>query len=185
MPKKNGTGVTRREVVKLAAGAVVAAPTLKGVLRAAPQQAAVKSPRFFTREEFAVVDELTEIIIPTDEHSPGARAARCAEYIDQRLAEAFEDEPRKLWREGLKSVEALAREMNGRAFMQSPPEQRLAVVARMAANEKNPEKAEEKFFAELKARTAHAYYTSKIGLHEELEYKGNTYQREYAGELPG
>jgi hypothetical protein len=176
--------VTRREAVKLAAGAVVAAPMLKDMLQAAPKQAAGKAPLFFTRDEFALVDELTEIIIPTDEHSPGARAAKCAEYIDSRLSEAFEDEPRRLWREGLKAVEALSREMHGKAFMQSSPDERVAVVARMAANEQNLQKAEEKFFAELKARTAHAYYTSQIGLRQELEYKGNSYQRQYAGELP-
>jgi hypothetical protein len=176
--------VTRRGVMKLAAGAAAAAPTLKGVLQAAPQQAAEKSPLFFTREEFALVDELTEIIIPADEHSPGARAAKCTAYIDYRLSEAFEAEPRQLWREGLKAVEALSREMSGRPFLRSSPGERVAVVARMAANEKNPQKPEEKFFAELKGRTAHAYYTSQIGLRQELEYKGNSYQREYAGELP-
>jgi hypothetical protein len=176
--------VTRREAVKLAAGAVVAAPMLKDMLQAAPKQAAGKAPLFFTRDEFALVDELTEIIIPTDEHSPGARAAKCAEYIDYRLSEAFDDEPRKVWREGLRAVEALARAMNGKTFMQSSPDERVAVVARMAANEQNPQKPEEKFFAELKGRTAHAYYTSQIGLRQELEYKGNSYQREYAGELP-
>jgi hypothetical protein len=175
--------VTRREAVKLAAGAVAAVPAMKDTLRAAPKRAQ-KAPLFFTREEFALADELVEIIIPADEHSPGARAAKCAEYIDSRLSEAFEDEPRRLWREGLKAVEALSREMHGKAFMQSSPDERVAVVARMAANEQNPQKAEEKFFAELKARTAHAYYTSQIGLRQELEYKGNSYQRQYAGELP-
>lgn len=182
--RKSAGRVSRREMVKLTAGAAVAAPLLKEAIAAAPQQATGKAPLFFTRDEFAMVDELTEIIIPTDNHSPGARAAKCAEYIDFRLSEAFDDEPRKLWREGLRLVNALSEEMHGKLFMHAAPEQRTVVVARMAANERRPQKPEEKFFAELKARTAHAYYTSKIGLHQEMEYKGNTYQKEYAGELP-
>ncbi len=37
----------------------------------------------------------------------------------------------------------------------------------------------------LKSATIHAYYTSKIGIHDDLDYKGNVFQRgEYAGYLP-
>jgi hypothetical protein len=71
--------------------------------------------------------------------------------------------------------------MNGRPFMQASQDQRVAVLTRMAGNESNPEKPEEKFFVELKSRVARAYYTSKIGIHDELEYKGNTYLKEFAG----
>jgi len=128
-----------------------------------------------------MVDELSELIIPTDEHSQGARAAKVAEYIDRRLAESFEDEPKTQWREGLKLVDQISVEMNGRPFMQASQDQRVAVLTRMAGNESNPERPEEKFFVELKSRVARAYYTSKIGIHDELEYKGNTYLREFAG----
>ena len=44
-----------------------------------------------------------------------------------------------------------------------------------------PVTPEEHFFGELKSRTVHAYYTSKTGIHQELEYKGNTYQKEFSG----
>src|SRR5262249_30533906 len=132
-----------------------------------------KGPRFFTREEFAVVDELSDMIIPTDEHSPGARAAGCAAYIDGRLAESWTEEPKTEWREGLKRIEAISQEMPGKPFMQSTPAERLALLTRIAQNERDPQKPEERFFRELKGSTAHAYYTSKIGIHQEMEYKGN------------
>ena len=176
-------GVGRREMMKLAAGAVIA-PALpqtgpKNSRR--PAKAQNKAHRFFTPDEFATVDELSELIIPTDEHSPGARAAKVAEYIDRRLAESFGDEPKLQWREGLKLVDQISVEMNGRPFMQASQDQRVAVLARMARKESNPERPEEKFFVELKSRVARAYYTSKTGIHDELEYKGNTYLREFAG----
>jgi Gluconate 2-dehydrogenase subunit 3 len=47
------------------------------------------APLFFTKDEFALLDTLTEILIPTDEHSPGAHAAGVAAYIDRTVAEAF------------------------------------------------------------------------------------------------
>jgi len=182
--------LTRREMLKLAAGAVVAAPLVglsdaKAAISSAVNATAVTTqapaPRFFTREEFALVDELTELIIPTDEHSPGARAAACAAYIDARLAEAFTDAPKTAWRDGLKLIDAIAQEMHGRPFMQATPEQRVAVLMRISKNETHPQKPEEMFFNELKGRTAHAYYTSKIGIHQEMEYKGNTYLKEFVG----
>jgi hypothetical protein len=168
----------RREMLQLTAGAAIGARLMK---LEAPAQTKTKHA-FFTPDEFTMVDELSEMIIPTDDHSPGAHAAGVAAYIDASLAESFMDEPKTRWREGLKSVNDLSTEMNGKAFMAATPEQRLAVLTRMAQNEEKPEKPEELFFRELKGRTAYAYYTSKIGIHTEMEYKGNTYQRVYAGE---
>ena len=56
-----------------------------------------------------------------------------------------------------------------------------ALVARLAANERNAESEEDRFFVEFKRRVVHAYYTSRIGIHDELEYKGNVMLEEFAG----
>ena len=161
---------SRRELFRLAAGAVAAAPL-----------AAQPAVRFFTPTEFRMVDELSESIIPADDHSAGARAAQVAAYIDQSLAESFDETQREDFREGLQVVDKLCHEMHGVSFVDATPEQRVAVVARMARNEKNPKKPEEHFFANIKDRTAHAYYSSKIGIHQEIEYKGNTMLNEFVG----
>ncbi len=173
--------LTRREVIKLGAGAAIAATVVGLNSKALGQSAQDKAPLFFTKQEFALVDELTELIIPADDHSPGARAAQVAGYIDFRLSESFEEQPKTLWREGLKLVEQLSQEMHGKPFLESSQEQRIALLTRIAQNELKPVKPEELFFRELKARTARAYYSSKIGIHTEMEYKGNTYLKEFAG----
>ena len=171
----------RREMLKATTAAMIAAPLLgtENTLAAMVQS---KAPLFFTREEFAMVDELTEIIIPADEHSPGARAAKVAEYIDFRLSESFTEEPQQMWRDGLKLIDIISREMNSKTLMQASPEERVALVTRIAKNEMKPQMPEEKFFVELKHHTARAYYSSKIGIHTEMEYKGNTYLKEFVGE---
>jgi hypothetical protein len=51
----------------------------------------------------------------------------------------------------------------------------------MAQNEAQPKRPEEVFFAELKSRVVHAYYTSEIGIQRDMEYKGNTYLAEFVG----
>ena len=173
-------GLTRRELIKLGASAAVAA-TLIGLDSGVAQAAQDKSPLFFTKEEFALVDELTELIIPADEHSAGARAAQVARYIDFRLSESFEDQPKTIWRDGLKLIEQLSQEMHAKRFLEASHEQRVALLTRISENEMKPQKPEELFFKELKASTTHAYYSSKIGIHDEMEYKGNTYLKEFVG----
>jgi hypothetical protein len=167
--------ITRREMLE-ATAAAMALPLVAGAI---PQGTA---GTFFTPAELALVDELSDMIIPTDAKSPGARAAGVAAYIDARLAESFEPEPRTRWRTGLEAVEALSRELNGKAFLQATPAQRLAVLTRMAVHESDPKTPAEHFFREIKGSTIRAYYTSKIGIHTDQEYKGNVVQPgEYAG----
>ncbi|MFN0084360.1 MAG: gluconate 2-dehydrogenase subunit 3 family protein [Blastocatellia bacterium] len=175
-PEMEAPGVTRREALRLAAGAVMAPPLLQAHPRAK------RPPRFLTPAELALLDELSELILPADGHSPGARAARAAEFINRQLAETRDEAQKLQWREGLRLIDRISGEMTGRPFLRATPDQRIALLTRISRGEADPELPEEKFFAELKSRVAHAYYTSKIGIHDELEYMGNTYLREFAGE---
>ena len=72
--EKATANVGRREMMKLTAGAVIA-PALPQTKPRRAVKAQSRRYRFFTPDEFAMVDELSELIIPTDDHSPGARAA--------------------------------------------------------------------------------------------------------------
>jgi hypothetical protein len=172
--------MTRREMLGATAAALVLPLLSPRLLRAGSPF--TLSARFFTPAEFALVDELTEMIIPTDDHSPGARAARVAGDIDRRLSESFEPAWPATWRSGLQSVDALSRELNEKTFMQATADERLAVLTKMAAGEAAPKTPSEKFFNELKGATVGSYYTSKIGIHVDQQYKGNVYQQgEYAG----
>jgi hypothetical protein len=138
--------------------------------------------RFLTPAELALLDELSELIIPADAHSPGARAAGVAGFIDARLAESLEPDWQARWRSGLQAVDGLSRDLNGKPFLQAAPAQRAKVLTRMAAGESDPKAPVERFFKELKWWTVFGYYTSKIGIHADQEYKGNVYQ---AGEFAG
>src|SRR5262245_26243011 len=99
--ERETSGVGSSAMMQLAAGAIIppALPQTGPKKRRPPAKAQSNTHRFFTPDEFAMVDELSELIIPADEHSPGARAAKVAEYIDGRLADSFGDEPKMQWRE--------------------------------------------------------------------------------------
>ena len=51
----------------------------------------------------------------------------------------------------------------------------------ISKHEFHPKTPEEQFFNDLKAGTAFAYYTTDIGIHKEMEYKGNVYLKEFVG----
>lgn len=173
--------INRRDMLKATAAAVALPAVLGKCAPGAPGESG--APKFFTAAEFALVDEMSDMIIPTDAQSAGARAAACAAFIDGSLAEAFEKDDGQKWRTGIAAVEALSREMNGgKTFMQSTPEQRLALLTRIAAAEKDPQTEAEKFFKQIKGSTINAYYSSKIGIHDDQHYKGNVIQPgEFAG----
>jgi hypothetical protein len=173
--------LSRRDLIKLGAAATLTVSLGVGEALAQPSVPGTTSPAFFTPDEFALLDELSEMIIPADAHAPGARAAKVAAYIDARLAEAWDQKDKETWRAGLKLVEQLSREANGKPFLQSSPDERLAILTRMAQNEGKPQSPEEAFFAALKFRVVHAYYTSEIGIRQEIEYKGNIYLTEFVG----
>ena len=170
-------GLSRREMLEVTAAALTAPLLNVGPATAPPAPALPSAPKFFTAPEFALLDELSDLIIPTDAHSPGARVAGVATYIDFRLSESLDTDQQAKWHSGLAAVDALSQELHGKPFLQGTPEQRLAVLTKMAAGEKDPKTPAEHFFQQLKGWTVRAYYTSKVGLQADQRYQGNVYQR--------
>jgi hypothetical protein len=139
------------------------------------------APLFFTKDEFALLDALTDLIIPTDEHSPGAHEAGVAAFIDKRTAEAFLAENKESWRKGLAAINDLSQSTCQCAFLKASREQQTDMLAKLAAKEHDPKTEPEKFFTQLKQTTAFGYYSSSIGIHQEINYKGNVLLEQFVG----
>lgn len=137
--------------------------------------------RFFTPAQHALVEELCETIIPADSHSGGAKAAKVADYIDQVLRETYDDSQRALWHEGLRLLDLMSQHYSGKTFVNASPEQRVAILTVLSDHDNMTDLPEVRFFIEAKRMTIRGYYTSKIGIHDELEYKGNRILQEYVG----
>lgn len=165
----------RRDVLELTvlSAAAVSAPAQEHQHAAAAAGAtpAVSAPVFHTKSEFALLDQLTELIIPTDAHSPGAREAKVAAYIDQLLTEAPAQEQAN-WRRDLAAVDAEAREQHRKPFLECSAAEQDLVMKKMAEGEMSPKTDLHRFFIRLKSRTQSGYYTSSIGLLKDLQYKG-------------
>ncbi|MFN7995110.1 MAG: gluconate 2-dehydrogenase subunit 3 family protein [Bryobacteraceae bacterium] len=137
-------------------------------------------PRFFSDREYRVIDELTEILIPADDQSPGAHAAGVRLYIDTVL-HYDSSGGQQQWRNGLAAVEATAKTQFAHGFLECTGSQKEQVVATMARNEKSPATELERFFAVLKQLTVEAFTLSDIGMKEYLGYKGGAAIAEFPG----
>ena len=137
--------------------------------------------RFFTPAQHTLVEELSETVIPADSHSGGAKAAKVADFIEQVVRESTDDEQQAIWREGLRLIESMSQHYNGKSFVAASAEEKTAVLKVLSDNEHMTELPEVKFFKELKHLTVRGYYTSKIGIHDDLEYKGNRILQEFVG----
>ena len=137
--------------------------------------------RFFTPAQHTLVEELSETIIPADSHSGGAKAAKVADYIEQVLREGVDDNQKSVWREGLRLIDLMSQHYNAKSFIESSSEERVAVLTVLSDNDHMTDLPEVKFFRELKHLTIRGYYTSKIGIHDELEYKGNRMMAQFVG----
>jgi hypothetical protein len=178
--------LSRRDALRIAIGVGAAAmiPLVPAEVAAAAQRAVAGGKtvalKFFTAAQHRTVDALTEVIIPSDERSPGARAARVADYLDFVLNESSA-EARQAWKDGLASLDAVSTTQFARPFADLTAEQQIAIVTEAARNEGSPTTPLEGFFGEAKGRTIHGYYTSEIGIHQELRYKGNQFLPEFIG----
>jgi hypothetical protein len=131
-------------------------------------------PAFFARDDFAALQAFTEILIPTDD-TPGAREAHCAHFIDFVL-QASEEAPetQKQWRAALTTLRDLG-------FHAADAKDREAIVAAMAAPERDRGTTHAGYatYRLIKQQTAFAFYTSRAGMIETLDYKGNSYNASF------
>jgi hypothetical protein len=173
----------RRSVLKIfgAIGATCAYPfasdelygqTVAGAHQHSPAPARAL-PHFFNEDDFATISRIADLIIPETD-TPGAVGAGVPAYID--LVIARNTDQQALVADGLRWLNGEAGRVAGKAFIELTEEQQLSILeplcAAMDAN-KNSTAKNIQFFSLLKNLTADGYYTSQIGLMDELGYKGN------------
>jgi len=141
---------------------------------AAPAEAAGPyKPKFFSAHEFETLSQIAERIIPTTD-TPGAIAAGVPRYIDEVVN--TNPEHRKRFRAGLEWLDKESSRQYGKKFVKLSEAQQIGMLAPLSepVDAGRESGAGEKFFAMVKNMTADGYYTSQIGLVQELGYAGNT-----------
>ena len=187
-PTRPITGtVSRRTALRAlgaGAGAVALLPWLsdEGLIAftGLQQRNGPPTPRVVPDGRFATLEAFVDAIIPSDERSPGAKEARVADYIDLLLSES-EPPVRQLWLDGLAALDAEAMSRSGSMFARLAPASMDTLMTDISRNERAPVTALDSFFKVAKQATIYGYYTSEIGIHRELQYKGNQMLQAFVG----
>jgi gluconate 2-dehydrogenase gamma chain len=138
--------------------------------RLAQIKPAVYQPLFFTSAEYAMLERLTDVIIPNDD-TPGASQAGVSEFID--LMVSRDPDLQRDFRSGLSWLNTHSQKTSGKAFMRLNSDQQTALLETLAYKKRfrPEEELGRKFFALVREYTVMGFYTSEIGL-KELDYPG-------------
>ena len=188
-------GVNRREALRrLAVGGAAAAAlpswveTLSafaldhahthGQRAAAAKTAAAWKPKVLTPHQNATVITITELIIPQTD-TPGAKAANVNRFVDGVLAERATDEraaaERTKFLAGLTAIDERAKSEFGKPFVDATPDQQTAVLTKLSTP------PVDEFFEAIKSMTIIGYYTSEVGMRQEIGDDGTLFFAEFKG----
>ena len=187
--------VSRRDALrKIAVGGAAAATVplwIQTLLSAAEQhaahfqasaaQAAAWAPKALTSEQNETVITLAELIIPQTE-TAGATKANVNRFIDAVLADASTAN-RQTFLDGLAWLDTQSQRDAGVPFAKASAAHQTALLTALSTN-KAPSAAEQRgvdFFKAIKSLTITGYYTSEVGMREEMGDDGNMFFMEYKG----
>ena len=171
--------ITRRDVLRRIALTLTAAGSIDRLaaqevhhMAAARSSGGAYAPRSFTPEQFALLERLTDLIVPVENGAPGALAAGAPAWIDTISSE--NDQLKKIYRDGLTWLDAAMKARTGTIFAAATPAQQMELLDLIAYRRNTtPELAPGiDFFAWVRRMTVDAFYTSEIGI-KDIDYRGN------------
>jgi len=165
----------RREAIRntaLILGYAVSASTVTAVLNGCTSETTVNeasdepwSPKFFDKDEIALIDEISEVILPAT-NTPGARDAEVYKYIDVIIAHHTDSVEQGTFRDGLAELDRSCSETYGASFLECSSEQRLEHLRALdeqayAYSNKNSGRYRP-WFSRMKELTWIGYFTSEL-----------------------
>ncbi len=124
-------------------------------------------PTTFSKADYELLGTLADLILPPSD-TPGAKAVGVHAMIDEHLAD--DDSLAGTLQQGLERL----RESG---FESMTSQQQIDTLTRISESSE----ADREFFETLKNLTIDAYYSTEVGLVQELGYQGNTYLAEFPG----
>jgi Gluconate 2-dehydrogenase subunit 3 len=175
--------LNRREAIRRVSALLggVAFAGGSGLLAAVEKAASVEgaTPGEFTVEQIAFLDEIAETILPATK-TAGAKGAKTGAFMALMVTDAYSPAEQKIFREGMRSVDAAMHKAFNVSFMDSTPQRRLAVLTaldheqkrvmdgREAADRRKRQPAH--FFRMMKELALLGYFTSEIGCTQVQRY---------------
>ena len=172
-------GLTTLPILGQANPSAAMAPVAEA--HSAAQADANWKPQFFDPHQNETLIALTDLIIPATD-TPGAKAARVNRYADLRYNEETRENQAAII-QALAWFDGRSLALHNKPFVSLSQEQQIAILKPLADPSKaRPEdEAGVKAFTFIKDLTIFGYYTSEIGLDQELKYQGDTYNTSFPG----
>jgi hypothetical protein len=132
----------RREALKktlLAMGYTISIPSLISIFDSCNNNSSLTwQPEFFSTDQAKIIGELAETILPKTK-TPGAKDLKLDQFIDKMIKQVLSQEDQQLFLKGMDAFEAEAKELNGKNFIDSSPEQRNKLLTKIEQEtEKEP-----------------------------------------------
>jgi hypothetical protein len=169
--------LSRREAI-LRVGVLLGGATLVGQAALLAGCATVGAPRAtavrFTREEIALLDEVAETILP-ETGTPGAKAAGVGPFMARMVAEAYDERARRIFRDGMRTLDKEAVRTLGFPFMAATAEGRLVLIERLDREQFEHQRTrapggDAHYFRMMKELALSGYFTSEIGYRQAMRY---------------
>ena len=152
--------------IGLILGGAISAPTLSALLSGCTAPEAQDwSPRHFSPEQITLLERMADIIIPETD-TPGATEAGAVRFIDTLMAEYYQPEASNLFRSMLDAWE-MASDLSSKSS--SELTRIIAVADEKVFSGRNA--SQDQHFQLLKELVISGYYTSEVGMNEELRLK--------------
>ena len=163
------------------AGSATAIPKELATELVSPEAGAAYQPKVFNPHEWKTVRTLSDLIIPADERSASATAARVPEFIDDWL-ELQRGDLLSTIRGGLTWLDTECNRLCGTDFIASRAGQQVQILDRIAyPKNAAPEDASAvAFFNRFRDLVVSGFFTSKAGV-KDLPYLGNEPQSDWQG----
>jgi hypothetical protein len=84
----------------------------------------------FTAQDIAFLDEIADTILPTTS-TPGAKAVQTGAFMALMVTDSYAARDRRIFRDGMRTIDDESRKMHDVGFMQATPQQRLALLERL------------------------------------------------------
>jgi hypothetical protein len=161
-----GAATSSLWVEELGAFARQQAAHVHTALAAADQSGATWSPKVLSPQQLETVATLSELIIPQTD-TPGARAAMVDRFIDTMLIAAPAAD-RDSFLAGLAWIDARSQALTRQRFATATPAQQTELLTRLSSANSREARQGIDFFTAIKGLTITGYYTTQIGLQQEL-----------------
>ncbi len=168
--------MNRREALKgvaLLTGGALSPSVVSAILSGITAGGSGKwSPKIVTGRQNELITTVAELIIPATD-TPGAKAAKVNEFIDLMLAEWLSSDEKDSFFRGVEELDRRDEKLYSAKFVECSVEEQTAILKKLeaeAASQKGDDGGPKPFFSQMKELVLIGYFTSEIGVTQELKH---------------